>query len=97
MLKTNKDKWAGKVKIVAISFNEERDSLVKHINDKDWRRIEHYRMKKGWDSENKALIVLKLDGIPHVVLLDQNGSVIYMGHPYYCKIEEEINRLLENS
>lgn len=55
MLKTNSEKWAGKAKIVAISFDDEQEGLVKRINEKDWKHIDHYRMKKGWDGENKAL------------------------------------------
>lgn len=55
LLKNNEEKWGGKVKIVGLSLDDELDGLSKRINDKGWKRIEHYRMKKGWDGENPAL------------------------------------------
>jgi hypothetical protein len=94
MLKTNKEKWEGKAKIVAISVDDEVEGLTKRINDKGWKSIEHYRMKKGWDGENNAIKLFEIEGIPFVALLDAQGKIVFKGHPSECKIEDEINKLI---
>lgn len=55
MLKKNEESWKNKVRIVGISLDDEREKLVKRIEDKDWRRITHYRVKNGWDDKNEAM------------------------------------------
>ena len=52
-------------------------------------------MKKGWDSENEAIRLFDISGIPFVCLIDFKGKIVFLGHPSKCKIEEEINKLIE--
>lgn len=96
MLKNNEEKWKGRVRVVAVSLDDEQAGLVKRIEDKDWKRITHYRMKKGWDGENSTMSNFEIEGIPFVALVDQKGRITFYGHPSEVKLEEEINKLLEN-
>lgn len=95
MLKTNEEKWKGKATIVGLSLDDESEGPIKRITDKDWKRVQHYRFKNGWDEENDDLKMFEINGIPFVVLLDKKGKIVFKGHPSECKLEEEINRLID--
>ena len=49
MLKANDKKWRGKATIVGISLDDDSDELIKVIQEKDLRKVYHYRVKGGWD------------------------------------------------
>ena len=77
-----------------MSVDDETGPVVKRIEEKDWKRIDHYRMKAGWDDENELIKLFALDGIPFVALINKQGRIHFMGHPSGCKLEEEINKLM---
>jgi hypothetical protein len=81
MLKKHEEDWKGKVSLVGLSIDDETKEVMKRIEDKDWKRIKHYRFKAGWASENSAIKLFQIDGIPFISLLDRNGKIHYMGHP----------------
>lgn len=54
MLEKNAD-WQNKVKIVAISVDDDTESVTERVNSKKWKSIEHYRFEKGWDDENDII------------------------------------------
>lgn len=54
MLEKNPN-WSGKAKIVGISVDDETEDVVKRVNGKKWKSIEHYRFLKGWDDENDLI------------------------------------------
>ena len=43
------------MKIVAISLDKEQAILIKRLKEEDCKDIDYYRMKKGWDEENKLM------------------------------------------
>lgn len=91
MLEQNLEKWGNKVRIVGISLDQSKASVVNKVNDKNWKKIVHYFLgdnKKGSNAYG-------VKGIPEVVLINQKGIIVYKGHPARTNLEEEINRLLE--
>ena len=54
MLEKNTD-WQNKVKIVAISVDDDNESVAERVNNKKWKSIEHYRFEKGWDEDNDLI------------------------------------------
>ncbi|CAD8112923.1 unnamed protein product [Paramecium primaurelia] len=91
MLEKNAD-WQNKVKIVAISVDDDTESVTERVNSKKWKSIEHYRFEKGWDDENDIIKYLQLRGIPFVLLINKWGKIVYLGHPSKGNLEERINK-----
>jgi len=42
MLANNKDKWAGKVRIIGLSMDDKMETAKERVEDKKWDLVEHY-------------------------------------------------------
>merc|ERR1719152_775244 len=76
MLTKRGAEWGDKVKIIGISIDQTADAVVKHVEAKDWNRPIHYHRAKSNCSD-----VYQVRGVPHVMLLDTTGKIVYKGHP----------------
>lgn len=76
MLEKREKDWAGKVRIIGLSIDKEADAVVKHVEAKGWNKVEHYHRADSNCSE-----VYSVQGVPHVMLIDQNGKIVFKGHP----------------
>lgn len=81
--------WKGKAEIVGISIDKEKDTVVKHVDNKGWGSVTHYHR-----AESDCSKVYSVNGVPHVMLLDKFGKIAYKGHPSGCDLEKEIDRLI---
>lgn len=91
MLTKNGPKWGDKVKIIGISIDQTADAVVKHVDAKDWKRPIHYHRAKSNCSE-----VYQVRGVPHVMLLDTTGKIVFKGHPSgRPNLEEDFETLLK--
>ena len=91
MLEKNKDAWGGKVRIVGVSIDQSKEKMVSHVNDKKWNSVEHYFRSKSDCSE-----VYGVSGVPHVILIDTKGRMVFKGHPATRKdLEADFNTLLK--
>ena len=53
MLKKHEEDWKGKVSFVGLSVDDDLiERIVQRIEKEDWKRMNHYRFKAGWDREN---------------------------------------------
>lgn len=93
MLEKNAEKWGDKVRIVAVSVDEDREGVIKRIEERKWSKIIHYKLN-GWDKTNKLIKHFAIRGIPFVCLVDSNGVINYVGHPSTIPLEARINTLL---
>lgn len=91
MLLKEKEAWAGKVRIIGLSIDEEVSELISHIKDKAWTKVEHYHASNG---VCKASETYGSGGVPHVLLVDTKGTITYAGHPSSIPLETEIDALL---
>jgi len=42
MLIKNKDAWAGKVRIIGLSMDDELETVKQRVNERKWDAVEHY-------------------------------------------------------
>jgi len=88
LAKRGKD-WEGKVRIIGLSIDQSKDKLVSHVKDKNWGSVEHY-FRAGSDASE----VYSVRGVPHVMLIDQKGKIVYKGHPATRpNLEEDLDNL----
>lgn len=91
MLEKRKDDWAGKVRIIGVSIDQSKEKMVEHVNNKGWTAVEHYHRHKSDCSE-----VYGVSGVPHVLLLDTKGRIVFKGHPATRKdLEADFDTLLK--
>ena len=64
---------------------------MSHIEDKKWTKVEHYHVRNGKCTADAEYGV---QGVPHVLLVDTEGTIVFMGHPSSRKLEEDIDALL---
>lgn len=94
MLVKNAEKWKGKVRIIAVSVDDGREEVLKRITEKNWDKINHYRLN-GWDGEHPIIKDYSIRGIPFVALIDTHGVINFTGHPSEVNLEDRINDLIE--
>lgn len=63
---------------------------MKHVEAKGWMKVEHYHRAKSDCSD-----VYKVNGVPHVILIDKQGKIAYKGHPASRDLEKDFATLLE--
>jgi len=92
MLEKNAEKWGKNVRIVAISVDDSKETVIDRVNQRKWNSIEHYKIDGGWDHNHDAIKFFKVQGIPKVVLIGADGKILFIGHPANGNLEERINK-----
>jgi thiol-disulfide isomerase/thioredoxin len=87
-------KWGDQVRIICVSLDDTKDDALKRINEKKWNKLEHYHVEGGWNDEHNLLQNYQVRGIPYGILVNQEGKVVWIGHPGLVKMEEKIESLL---
>jgi hypothetical protein len=77
---------------VGVSRDKTKDDLLKRVNSQGWTSVQHYFLGQG---PHPAMTLYGVQGIPHVVLVDQAGKIVFADHPMSCELEDEISNLLE--
>ena len=91
MLSKNKGKWGNDVKVIGINIDENKEDLINHVKEKKWTSIDHYFKGPSLCDEE-----LHVRGIPHAVLVDKSGKIVFMGAPAERPdLEEDIGKLLK--
>jgi len=91
MLTKRGAEWGDKVKIIGISIDKDAETVVKHVESKDWQRPIHYWRGKSDCSEQYAV-----RGVPNVMIVDTNGKIVFKGHPASRpNLEEDFDTLLK--
>jgi len=76
MLTEHAAKWGGKVKIIGLSIDGAAETVKNHINNKGWTAPIHY-----WRSKSDCSDVYQVKGVPHVLIVDKTGKIVFKGHP----------------
>jgi thiol-disulfide isomerase/thioredoxin len=87
--------WKDRVVILAASCDEDAEKLRGHVAEKAWTNLTHGRLTER-DAEG-GLVAWDLyhpNGIPTCLLIDQEGKVVWRGHPESFELEKEIDKLL---
>jgi len=91
MLEENGEKWGDKVKIIGLSIDKDAPTVKTHVDNKGWTKPIHYHRAKSDCSD-----VYQVRGVPHVLLVDTNGKIVFKGHPAGRKdLVADFNTLLE--
>lgn len=91
MLTEHAEKWGDKVKIVGLSIDSDAATVKNHVNNKGWTKPIHY-----WRAKSNCSDVYQVRGVPHVLLVDTNGKIVYKGHPASRKdLVADFDALLE--
>ena len=85
------DNVGDKVRIIGLSIDKSAEAVVKHVDDKKWNSVEHY-----WRAKSKCSDTYSVRGVPCVMLIDQNGKIVFKGHPASRPdLEKDLNDLAE--
>jgi len=91
MLEKRGADWEGKARIIGLSIDQDKNKLKTHVESKKWTAVEHY-FRAGSDASD----VYGVRGVPHVMLVDGNGKIVFKGHPATRKnLEEDIDTLIK--
>jgi hypothetical protein len=63
--------------------------LVSHVNTKGWHEVTHYHTKSG----STASKDWGVSGVPHCILVDIHGKIVWRGHPQSINLENAISSL----
>lgn len=91
MLLKGKENWAGKVRIVALGTDQQLGPLKARVTEKSWTKVEHYHVSNGQCS---ASADMGAGGIPHCLLVDTTGTIVWTGHPSSIPLEQRMDELL---
>jgi len=91
MLEKRSD-WAGKVRLIGLSIDQDAETVKKHVESKGWTSVEHWHIRNGKCVADKEY---GISGVPHVALIDKEGKIVFKGHPASRKLEEDIDALLK--
>lgn len=85
--------WGDKVRLIGLSIDNDVATVKNHVKSKGWEKVEHYHVRNGKCTADKDYGV---QGVPHVLMVDTHGKIVFMGHPASRKIEEDIDNLLKD-
>jgi hypothetical protein len=88
MLDKEKTTWTGKVRIIGLGTDDGTEALKTRITDKGWTKVEHYHVSNGQCTANTDY---GTGGIPHCLLVDTNGMIVWTGHPGSIDLEQKID------
>ena len=83
MLEDNAD-WADKVRIIGLSIDTDEKKLKEWIKEKKYTKVEHYWVRNG---QCTADVDFGGVAVPHVLLVDKTGKIVFMGHPALRNLE----------
>ena len=85
--------WGDRVILLALSIDDNRSALVKHLKTKGWNKtLNAWAGEKAWESE--AAKAFAVSGVPTCYILDTEGKVAHTGHPAAMKIPSLVDALL---
>lgn len=84
MLESRGKDWGDKVRLIGLSIDNDTAIVKNHVESKKWELVEHYHVRTAGCTADKDYGV---QGVPHVLLIDTKGKIVFMGHPASRKIE----------
>jgi len=86
--------WAGKVRIVGVSIDNDVAAPRNRVSEKGWNKVEHYWAPGGWSSS--VCKQFAIQGIPFCVLVDKKGIIKLTGHPASMDLENNFVKLMND-
>ena len=79
--------WSN-VHIIGLSIDDDKATLVSHVNAKGWTAVTHYHTGGTSASDDWGIT-----GVPHCILVDKSGKIVWRGHPASLDLEGAISKL----
>jgi len=76
MLEEHGATWGDKVKIIGLSTDQDVAKLRSHVETKGWNKPTMF-----WQAKSDFRNSYKFKGIPHVLIVDTEGKIVFKGHP----------------
>ena len=92
MLEERGKDWGDKVRLIGLSIDKATAIVKNHVEDKKWTSVEHYHVRTPGCTADKDYGV---QGVPHVLLVDTQGKIVFVGHPASRQLEQDIDSLLK--
>ena len=90
MLKKRAKDWGTNVRIIGINIDETNENVLQHCENKNWMSVEHYHRDSSSCTE-----VYNVPSVPHVMLIDKQGKIAFMGNPAKREdLEKDFDALL---
>jgi glutamine amidotransferase-like uncharacterized protein/thiol-disulfide isomerase/thioredoxin len=99
IMRKHKNDWKGKAVIVALSIDDELDTVMKHLDKKDWHETHNTWASPAADDPEKvgwkapAAQLYGINSIPTMVLIDKDGVIRKREH--MNDVEAEIEKFLK--
>lgn len=94
MASKNKEKWKGKVRILGLSIDNDHNTVSEHVDNKQWTDVEHFHVRNGDCTADKEFGVR---GVPHCLMVDKEGKIVFIGHPATrTNLEEDLQTLMDD-
>lgn len=77
-LQERNKQWGTKVKIIPISINSKIELALDFINQNSLQSLDHYHVEGPVPTA-----MYKVKEIPHIMIVDKEGQIVYKGHPLY--------------
>jgi len=87
-----KKEWGKQVRLIGLSIDNDAATVKSHVEAKGWTSVEHYHVRTPGCTADKDYGV---NGVPHVLLVDTKGKIVFMGHPASRDLEKDIDALLK--
>jgi len=63
------------VRVIGLSVDGDKEQVAKHIEKLGWKHLEYYL------SSANCAEAFGMTGVPHCLLVDKNGIIVWLGHP----------------
>ena len=67
--------------------------MIAHVNKNKWTSLEHFIVNANSGKTN-PMTQYSVQGVPHVMLVDKSGTVVFKGHPSLRNLKTDIDSLL---
>ncbi|MEQ8765728.1 MAG: redoxin family protein [Planctomycetota bacterium] len=95
---TKRRDWEGKARILALSIDDDIETLRGHVERKGWGDVDHLFCSDGdpgWSCT--AVSTYGVTGVPTALLVNQEGEIVWRGHPSGFDLEGRIDALLSGA
>jgi thiol-disulfide isomerase/thioredoxin len=87
--------WQDKVAIVPLSIDDAMDDVRKHVDKRGWTNTFNvWAGEGGWRSAPAT--TFRVTGVPTTYIIDQQGKIVWAGHPAGMDLGRTIDPLLQH-
>ena len=87
------DAWRNDVALVAVSIDNDRAELRRHVLDQGLKGLRHLWSPRDHAGPSSAAEAYSISGVPTAFLIDRKGRVVWRGHPQSIDLEKKLDEL----